>query len=393
MILKYNKVDYYKMVRLKYDYAMLKNICDEGGITLLEDYSNKYITRDTRIIAKCVLCENSFNKSLNDLHKKRNFGCVTCAKLIKFERIKNTMVEKYGVEYAAQSDIFMKKMRETTFEKFGVDHAVRHKDIKERIKQTNLEKYGCDYGLQNERVKEKGKQSNINKYGVENQLQRKEIKEQIKHTKLEKYGAEYSSQCTEIKEKTKQTCLEKYGVEHFTQTNIMKNKTKETCLKKYGVEYILQCPEIKEKAKQTCLEKYGVEYIGQCPEFQEKITKRSYYLKEYLLPSGKIINIQGYENYALDKLLNENIKEEEIITGAKNVPEIWYYDSDKNKSRRHFVDIYIPSKNKCIEIKSIWTFNVNKDIVFLKQKAGKELGYLYEIWVYDKGGTCLQIID
>ena len=94
------------MTRLKYDYEMLKNICDEGQVTLLVDYKDKYITRDTRIIAKCILCENSFNKSLNKLHKQRNFGCETCAKILKFERIKNTMIDKYGVEYAAKSEHF-----------------------------------------------------------------------------------------------------------------------------------------------------------------------------------------------------------------------------------------------------------------------------------------------
>ena len=59
------------MTRLKYDYEMLKNIFDEGYATLLVDYKDKYVTRDTRIIGKCLLCENSFNKSLNSLHKKR----------------------------------------------------------------------------------------------------------------------------------------------------------------------------------------------------------------------------------------------------------------------------------------------------------------------------------
>ena len=67
------------MLRLKYDYEMLKNICDAGGVTLLENYKDKFITRDARIIGKCILCENSFNKSLNNLHKQRNFGCESCA--------------------------------------------------------------------------------------------------------------------------------------------------------------------------------------------------------------------------------------------------------------------------------------------------------------------------
>jgi hypothetical protein len=115
------------------------------------------------------------------------------------------------------------------------------------------------------------------------------------------------------------------------------------------------------------------------------MTKMSYYKKEYLLPSGKVIKIQGYEHYAIDELLNNNIDENNIITGCSNVPEIWYFDKD-NIKRRHFVDIFIPSLNKCIEVKSTWTMKTQKDIVFLKQEAGKKLGYDYEIWVYGKDG-------
>lgn len=381
------------MLRLKYDYTMLKNICDEGGVTLLDDYSNKYITRDTRIIGKCIFCENSFDKSLNKLHKQRNFGCITCAKDLRFERVKKTMVINYGVEYAAQSQICMDKMKKTTLEKYGVEHATQSDITKNKIKKTNLEKYGFEYGLQSEVVKEKTKQTNLEKYGVANPLQREEIKEKCKQTNLEKYGVEHSSQCEEIKEKSKQSCLQKYGVEYFTQTDIMKEKSKQTNLERYGVEHTLQREEIKEKIKETNMAKYGVEYIMQCPEIMEKQIKNSYYLKDYSLPSGKIIKIQGYEHFALDELFKkENIVEEDIITGSINVPTIWYNDSN-NKKHRHFVDIFIPTQNKCIEVKSTWTFKTQKDIVFLKQNAAKQLGYLYEIWVYDNEGDKVELYD
>ena len=305
------------MPNLKYDYNMLKSICEEGCVTLLEDYSNKYITRDTRIIAKCIMCENNFNKSLNVLHKQRNFGCYNCAKKIKFDRIKNTMVEKYGVEYAAQSVIFRDRMKKTNLEKYGVEHAIQNNEFKEKTIKTNLEKYGCEYVLQSNEVKEKRRLSN----------------------------------------------LEKYGVENITQVFEMKEKTKKTCLKKYGVEYAIQCPKI-----------------------MEKNVKMSYYLKNYTLPSGNIIKIQGYEHYALDELIQNNINENEIVTGSKNVPEIWYFDKF-GKKRRHFVDIFIPSENKCIEVKSTWTLKKQKDIVFLKQNSALDLGYLYEIWIYDSKGN------
>jgi hypothetical protein len=371
--------------RLRYDYNMLKSLCDKNNVTLLEDYSSKYITRDTRIIAKCILCENSFNKSLNKLHKQCNFGCETCSKkIIRQEKIKKTMVEKYGVEFAAQSELFMNKMKATSKEKYGVEHPNQSEEVKEKIKKTNNEKYGCDYGLQNKEVKEKRTKTNLEKYGVEHQLQRKEVIDKIKETNLERYGATCCMNNEEVKKKIKETNLERYGFEYGFQSEEIKSKIKETNLERYGVEYNLQRKEVIDKIKETNLKKYGVEYIMQSPEIMEKSVKNSYYLKEYTLPSGNIIKIQGYEHYALDELL-KNYNENEIITGTQNVPEIWYIGND-SKKHRHFVDIFIPSINKCIEVKSTWTYKTQKEVIFLKQSAAKDLGYLYEIWVYDKGG-------
>jgi len=54
------------------------------------------------------------------------------------------------------------------------------------------------------------------------------------------------------------------------------------------------------------------------------------------------------------------------------------------KKHRHYVDIFIPSQNKCIEVKSTWTAEKKKDNIYLKQQAAKELGYKYEIWVYNR---------
>lgn len=50
-------------------------------------------------------------------------------------------------------------------------------------------------------------------------------------------------------------------------------------------------------------------------------------------------------------------------------------------------EIFIRSKQICIEVKSTWTAEKGKDNIFLKQNAGKGLGYKYEIWVYDGKGN------
>ena len=380
------------MTRLKYDYIMLKEICDEDNVSLLVDYKDKYITRDTRIIGKCILCENSFNKSLNKLHKQRNFGCEACAKILKFEKIKNVMVTKYGVEYASQCQIFKDKIKKTSLERYGFEYANQSEIVKEKIRETNLKTYGVEYGLQSEEIKDKSKNTNLEKYGLENPLQRQEIKDKIKATNIKKYGVEYACQSIEIKDKSKKTNLEKYGYEYGFQSEEVKDKIKATNLEKYGVEYNLQRKEVKDKTKVSNLEKYGVEHIMQCEEFMEKASKSGYKSKDFIMPSGNIIKMQGYEHFALNELfIKENIQEDDIITGCKNVPIIWYYD-EANKKHRHYVDIFIKSQNRCIEVKSTWTFKMQENNVLLKQKAGKLLGYDYEIWIYDNKGNKVENI-
>jgi hypothetical protein len=54
-----------------------------------------------------------------------------------------------------------------------------------------------------------------------------------------------------------------------------------------------------------------------------------------------------------------------------------------DKIHKHYPDIYIKSENKIIEVKSIRTFELHKDKVLLKRKSAIELGFLYELWIYD----------
>ena len=139
--------------------------------------------------------------------------------------------------------------------------------------------------------------------------------------------------------------------------------------------------------QETTFNKYGVKFPLQNKDISEKSLIKSFYTKDYVFPSNNIIKYQGYENFALNDLIKQNVQENDIITSRKLVPTIWY-NINENK-HRHFVDIFIPSKNLCIEVKSEWTLKFKNDVIFLKQLAGKELGYNYEIWVYDNKGNLL----
>jgi hypothetical protein len=232
---------------------------------------------------------------------------------------------------------------------------------------------------------------NIERYGARCDIcqHNHSLEESIK-TNIKNRNVPYASMDPIVIKKIKNTNYKKYGVEHPQQLTYIKEKNKKTCINNLGVEYPMQSKLVQEKTKNNNIKKYGVEHPMQIAEIADVCSKNSYSKKDYILPSGKIIEIQGYEKFALDELIN-NYDEEDIINGNKNVPEIWYNDKE-GKKHRHYVDIFIPKDNKCIEVKSTWTAEKKKDNIFLKQDAGKNLGYKYEIWIYDNKGIKINCI-
>jgi hypothetical protein len=107
-------------------------------------------------------------------------------------------------------------------------------------------------------------------------------------------------------------------------------------------------------------------------------------MKDYIMPSNTIRRIQGYEHLALDELIKNNIKEDDIVTKRKEMPIINYYYILDKKNHRYFPDIWIKSENKIIEVKSAWIYK--KDLVknIMKALATRKLGYDFEFWIYTK---------
>ncbi len=273
------------------------------------------------------------------------------------------------------------KYKTTNIFKYGVDNYSKTDKFKEQMMKINMEEYGVDWYQQSDDFKEKSIITCLKKYGVDRYTKTNEFIEKVRNSCLERYGVDWYSKSEEFNEKYKEASMLKYGVSHPMLNDGFKNKISNTIKNKYGENWYVLTNEFKDIAFLNKELKYGNPIIG------------GYKLKEYKLPSGNIIKIQGYEDFALDMIFLK-YKEEDI--------SISYYDIKaeigilnyliEEKKRMYIPDIYIKPENKIIEVKSEYTYNLELEKNLLKKEACIQIGLNFEFWVFDKKGKLLQKI-
>ena len=219
----------------------------------------------------------------------------------------------------------------------------------------------------------------------------KECRYEIKkNTCIERYGVEHALQNIEIKNRMISTNNLKYGKDFTWQSDEIKKTIKNKMIANHGVSSYLEKPEIRKLGIKSLVEKnnnlYGVNHIMQTVHYFDIIKKAGYKLKPYILPSGKIVNIQGYENLAIDELLKLYNESDIIIENTDiqtEIGKIMWID-DNEKLHRYFPDIYIKSENTIYEVKSEWSFLVDHEINIKKKDACIENGLLFKFMIYDK---------
>lgn len=102
-------------------------------------------------------------------------------------------------------------------------------------------------------------------------------------------------------------------------------------------------------------------------------------IKKYILPSGKTVNLKGYEPQFLDFVFRNNLLlETDIIYKPKRIQYI-----QDNQIRYYYPDFYIPKHNLIVEIKSAYIAKLQT----IKNLKNKEQG------VIDAGHNYCLIID
>ncbi len=236
-------------------------------------YAEKHKTEEW---TSCSICGEMFYKPLKTQNKTKTCGkkeCVLKSKNIEFEK--------------------------SCLASFGVTNPLKSKEIRDKIKNTNLEKRGVEFSSQDPEVKKQTRETCIRKFGAPSYWASDIGKETIAKTNLDRYGTKNVFSSSIIKEKINQTNNERYGCDNPQQNEKIRKKTAQTNINRYGAENVWASEIIKEKIKRTHVSKRGVTSAMQDESVARKVfenknnTSRSKEEKEFY---EYLINIFGKED-------------------------------------------------------------------------------------------------
>ena len=143
-----------------------------------------------------------------------------------------TCREKYGVEHPGQIPFVKEHIRET-IEKNG-GYTYQRASSMEKVKKTLIEKYGVDNPNKCREVRQKIENTCLERYGAKSPMASEEIKNKIKETTIKNHGKDF------WRNNLKQASLKKFGVENpFYLEEIRRQKFYEYDNEKFDSSYEL----------------------------------------------------------------------------------------------------------------------------------------------------------
>ena len=194
-------------------------------------------------------------------------------------------------------------------------------------------------------------------------------------------------------EKTNKTNTEKYGTPWVVNSQYTRDKS----IEKTGYAYAWQDPSVLQKCSDSLFERTGYHNNMQDPStlaraLQTKIDRYGDFLipmykyKDYTLPSGKIVKVQGREPQALDDIF-KIFSEDDVFLGRHDIEQQIgkiYYTRPDGTTHIYYPDIYIKSINKVVEVKSHFTYDLHADINECKKEQCVKQGFNFEFVFYDR---------
>jgi hypothetical protein len=325
-------------VKVKYNFDLLKVLIERDKCNIdLEQYKNAKLNKNCKIDGICN-CNNPFSKTLGCAYLNGGAFCITCKNKNMREKQRKTLQKNHGVDNPMQvkgaKERAKENFKKTCIKLYGVDNHMKLKDFQEKSRKGMLEKYKVEYPMQNKKIRQKANVACKLRYGFNNPLQNLKIYEKSKQTLFKNYKTTHPMKVKELRDKISQT---------------YKNLSK-LSLQKRRQSYI-----------ETCIKRYGHSSHMHNPEIINKIFKSSFLRKEIVKSDGDSISLQGFEPQAY-KILLKTYNEDEIITNDKLKPEI----------------------------KSSWTYKLNKEKIRETKLMCNFLNYNFELWILNEKGDILE---
>jgi len=180
------------------------------------------------------------------------------------QKIRQTNMERFGVEHNQQCPEVQDRTRATNLERYGNEEALASPEVRAKITATNQDRYGGPTPAHSPEVVERARQTNLRRWGVEWTCQDPDVRRRQLETMEANYGGHFFAS-EKGRARVRATLIERYGVDHPAKIDGHWNRAVKTFVRRYGVTHPLQLAEFLDKRRATCQERYGVDNPMQNP--------------------------------------------------------------------------------------------------------------------------------
>lgn len=216
---------------------------------------------------------------------------------MNLNKVRDVMIEKYGVENPMQSTEIQEKRKLLSLEKHGVDHYSKTTQYREKYSETCMSRFGTDNPFKSEAVKEKIRGHNIEKYGVPYLTGTREHREVSVATWMRKHGVDNPFKSETVKEKIKNSNRCARGYDYPTQSPLVRQKIRKIVEEKYSVSNVSQIPEVKQRVRVKRQERVEREIVKQIKRYRD--------LYKCSLQKSWVFKSDEWLQLTLDRLVGE----------------------------------------------------------------------------------------
>jgi hypothetical protein len=151
----------------------------------------------------------------------------------------------------------------------GADNPFSKPEVQEKVRQSMVEKYGAVNPQQVPTIRARTRDTMHAQYGGE-LMGSPVIRAKANVTNLAKYGTTEPSRTPEVVERARQTNLTRYGVEWTNRDPDVRRRQLETMFARYGNQHYFASDEGKREVRAALMERYGVGFPGAIDGHWEK---------------------------------------------------------------------------------------------------------------------------